>query len=98
MHCIPQIQEGTGGAAQQHFNVGKYNKFKLMLPPVELQNEFVGFIKQVDKSKFAVQKSLDEAQLLFDSLMQELSHLINNVYDFFFHIGILSLIPTSLPP
>ena len=66
-----QIQEGTGGAAQQHFNVGKYNKLKLMLPPVELQNEFVGFIKQVDKSKFAVQKSLDEAQLLFDSLMQE---------------------------
>uniref|UniRef100_UPI003FED7B85 restriction endonuclease subunit S n=1 Tax=Coprococcus sp. TaxID=2049024 RepID=UPI003FED7B85 len=47
-----QIQEGTGGAAQQHFNVGKYNKLKLMLPPVELQNEFVGFIKQVDKSKF----------------------------------------------
>ena len=70
-HGKKQIQEGTGGAAQQHFNVGKYNKLKLMLPPVELQNEFVGFIKQVDKSKFAVQKSLDEAQLLFDSLMQE---------------------------
>jgi type I restriction enzyme S subunit len=51
-HGKKQIQEGTGGAAQQHFNVGKYNKLKLMLPPVELQNEFVGFIKQVDKSKF----------------------------------------------
>ena len=40
-------------------------------PPLEMQNEFTEFVKQVDKSKSAVQKSLDEAQLLFDSLMQE---------------------------
>ena len=66
-----QIEEGTGGAAQQHFNVGKYNKLRLMMPPLELQNEFVNFIAQVDKSKVAVQKSLDETQELFDSLMQD---------------------------
>ena len=41
------------------------------LPPLELQKEFVQFFKQVDKSKVAVQKALDEAQLLFDSLMQD---------------------------
>lgn len=46
-----QIEEGTGGAAQQHFNVGKYNKLKLALPPIELQNEFAAFINQTDKSK-----------------------------------------------
>ena len=51
-HGKKQIQEGTGGAAQQHFNVGKYNQLKLMLPPMEKQNEFVDFVKQVDKSKF----------------------------------------------
>ena len=51
-HGKKQIEEGTGGAAQQHFNVGKYNKLQLMLPPKELQDEFVDFIKQVDKSKF----------------------------------------------
>ena len=51
-HGKKQIEIGTGGAAQQHFNVGKYNKLKLMKPPLELQNEFVDFIKQVDKSKF----------------------------------------------
>jgi len=50
-HGKRQIEEGTGGAAQQHFNVGKYNKLQLMLPPLELQREFVNFIKQVDKSK-----------------------------------------------
>ena len=70
-HGKRQIEEGTGGAAQQHFNVGKYNKLQLMLPPMDLQKEFVGIIAQVDKSKVVVQKALDEAQLLFDSLMQQ---------------------------
>ena len=70
-HGKKQINEGTGGAAQQHFNVGKYNKLHLMLPPLEIQNEFVSFVHQVDKSKIAVQKSLDETQQLFDSLMQQ---------------------------
>ena len=70
-HGKKQIDEGTGGAAQQHFNVGKYNKLRLMLPPIEKQNEFYSFLKNVDKSKVAVQKALDEAQLLFDSLMQQ---------------------------
>ena len=70
-HGKRQIDEGTGGAAQQHFNVGKYNKLRLTLPPLRLQNEFVDFIAQIDKSKVAVQKSLDETQLLFNSLMQK---------------------------
>ena len=70
-HGKRQIEEGTGGAAQQHFNVGKYNKLRLMLPPLELQNKFVEFINQVDKSKVAIQNSLKETQLLLDSLMQK---------------------------
>ena len=41
------------------------------VPPRELQNEFAVFVTQVDKSKVAVQKALDEAQQLFDSLMQK---------------------------
>ena len=49
-----QIEEGTGGAAQQHFNIGKCNKLQLMLPPMELQNEFAIFVHQVDKLKFEV--------------------------------------------
>lgn len=34
-------------------------------------NEYVAFVEQVDKSKVAVQRALDETQLLFDSLMQK---------------------------
>ena len=70
-HGKRQIEAGTGGAAQQHFNVGKYKDMNLIYPPKEEQDEFVSFVEQVDKSKSIVQKSLDEAQLLFDSLMQK---------------------------
>jgi len=41
------------------------------IPPLDLQEQFAAFVAQTDKSKVAVQKALDEAQLLFDSLMQE---------------------------
>lgn len=43
----------------------------LLLPPMDIQMQFIEFCKQTDKSKVAVQKALDEAQLLFDSLMQK---------------------------
>ena len=41
------------------------------VPPMELQEQFAAFVAQTDKSKAAIQKSLDETQLLFESLMQE---------------------------
>ena len=41
------------------------------VPPMELQEQFATFVSQVDKSKAAGQKSLEEMQLLFDSLMQQ---------------------------
>ena len=57
-------------------NLPKVNKnqvegFKLPLPPIELQDQFADFVKQVDKSKVVVQKALNETKLLFDSLMQK---------------------------
>ncbi|WP_270406702.1 restriction endonuclease subunit S [Catenibacterium mitsuokai] len=70
-HGKSQIIEGTGGAAQQHFNVGKYNKLKLMLPPLEYQKQYVKFLEEIDKSRSRIQKSLEASQELFDSLMQE---------------------------
>ena len=44
---------------------------QLIVPPLDLQKQFMEFVNQVDKSKVAVQKSLDETQLLFNSLMQK---------------------------
>lgn len=59
------------GANIQNLNQQILGTLVIPVPPIELQKQFADFVKQVDKSKFAVQKSLDEAQLLFDSLMQE---------------------------
>ena len=42
------------GAAQQHFNVSSYEKVILALPPLKLQEDFVQFVQQVDKSKVAI--------------------------------------------
>jgi len=64
--------ESTGTSGSM-FNVSmeKFRAIQIPLPPVALQEQFEAFIKQIDKSKFAIQKSLDETQLLFDSLMQK---------------------------
>ena len=44
---------------------------QIPIPPIELQNNFAAFVQQIDKSKFAVQKSLEKAETLYKSLMQE---------------------------
>ena len=64
------IRNNMGGAAITRLTIAKLNAVKVIVPPLDLQNRFAAFVEQVDKSKVAVQKSLDEAQLLFDSLMQ----------------------------
>ena len=49
----------------------KLEEKEFIVPPMELQGQFADFVEQTDKSKVVVQKALDEAQTLFDSLMQE---------------------------
>ena len=46
-------------------------KYLFLIPPIEEQNQFSAFVAQIDKLKATIQKSIDEAQTLFDSLMQE---------------------------
>lgn len=70
-HGKKQIEEGTGGAAQQHFNVGKCNNLKVLLPPLEAQNQFAAFVERVDQQKQRVQKSLEKLELMKKALMQE---------------------------
>ena len=66
-----QIELVSSGAIMAGINVTKLKQILIYLPPMNLQSEFVEFVAQVDKSKVAVQKSLDETQLLFNSLMQK---------------------------
>ena len=64
------------GCAKQTTGIASINMRQLkalpvLIPPLGLQNQFAAFVTQTDKSKAAIQKALDEAQLLFDSLMQK---------------------------
>lgn len=65
------VKLNQSGAAQPGINAKKYGSLQIPVAPIHEQNQFAAFVTQVDKSKVAVQKALDEAQLLFDSLMQE---------------------------
>lgn len=65
------IRSNMGGAAITRLTIAKLNVIRIIVPPLELQNQFADFARAIDKSKVAVQKARDEAQLLFDSLMQE---------------------------
>ena len=59
------------GDSQTNLRKGDLLACPMILPPLKMQDEFADFVKQVDKSKAVVQKSLDETQVLFDSLMQK---------------------------
>ena len=54
-----------------HLFLNKVEQLPVIVPPIELQKQFDTFISHVDRSKVVVQKALDEAKLLFDSLMQK---------------------------
>ena len=66
-----QINSSKTASSQANLFQGKIAKLKGFAPPLELQEQFAVFVAQIDKSKAAIQKSLDETQLLFDSLMQK---------------------------
>lgn len=70
-HGMNQIRENTGGAAQQHFNVGGYKNITIILPPLFLQEQFAAFVQQVEKAKSSVNLSLEKLETLKKSLMQE---------------------------
>ena len=63
--------KGISGSASPHINVGDIKAFKMIQPPIEQQRAFSAIVIQIEKTKAAVQKALDETQRLFDSLMQK---------------------------
>lgn len=68
---MKQVYDNVAGASQINLNTGWLKNFRIIVPPLDLQKQFAAFVEQVDKSKVIVQKALDEAQLLFNSLMQQ---------------------------
>ena len=65
------IQEHTRGATLQQINLSDLRIQEIMLPPMDLQRQLAAFVEQTDKSKLAVQKALEELEILKKSLMQQ---------------------------
>jgi type I restriction enzyme S subunit len=65
------IEDMAVGQTMPNLNVPIVSNFMIICPPIEVQEQYYTFVEQTDKSKLAVQKALNKAQLLFDSLMQE---------------------------
>jgi len=66
-----QFDSSIKGIGVPNLHLGEIKKTQMFLPPIELQNQFADFVRAIDKSKVAIKKSLDETQILFDSLMQK---------------------------
>ena len=61
----------THGIGMMHLTKSGMEETEFIVPPIDLQNQFTAFVEQTNKSKLAIQQSLDKLELLKKSLMQE---------------------------
>ena len=66
-----QFAAKNQSAVKAGLNFNSINTLRLLVPPRKVQEDFLNFVARTDKSKVAVQKALEETQLLFDSLMRQ---------------------------
>ncbi len=66
-----EIQQYVRGAVTKTITKESTRAIKIIVPPIELQNQFATFVEQTDKSKLEVQKSLEKLELLKKALMQK---------------------------
>lgn len=65
------LKRFKSGAGVPTLNRNEFHGKEIMDVPIELQNDFADFVKLIDKSKFIVQKQIDDLQELLDSKMDE---------------------------
>lgn len=59
------------GSTFAEFKIFLLKDIDILIPPIELQNQFAAFVEQTDKSKLEIQKSLEKLELLKKALMQK---------------------------
>ena len=67
----PSMYMVKSASAQPNLLLSKMNATVIYLPPLELQKQFAAFVTQTDKSKLAIQKSLEKLEILKKALMQK---------------------------
>ena len=68
---IKQLNKESKGVAQKGIYLNDLKKIFIPVPPITLQNQFSEIVKQIDKQKFEIEKSLKETQELYESLIEE---------------------------
>ena len=66
-----QADQRIKGIGVPDLHLNQIREFDILLPPVALQNRFVAFVEQLDKSKFTIRKSLEQLETLYRALLQE---------------------------
>ncbi len=61
----------TGSAGQRRVPASFLENYRVAVPPIELQEKFAAFVEQTDKSKLAIQKGLEQLEMLKKALMQK---------------------------
>ena len=65
------LQQQSLGGLTKYLTIKILGELEFIVPPIDKQNEFTAFVEQVDKSKLAIQKSLEKLEILKKSLMQQ---------------------------
>ena len=68
---LRKVLGGISGSASPHINVGDIKAFAIILPPIALQEQFVTFVEQTDKSKYRQEKCIEFFRLLEKNIRQE---------------------------
>ncbi|MBE5041017.1 restriction endonuclease subunit S [Ructibacterium gallinarum] len=72
LNCMTEYFRSIApSGTQPNLNTAIMKSYKQIVPPIELQNQFADFVKQIEKTKTQVQKSLEQAETLKKALMQK---------------------------
>ena len=65
------ILSGVRAVTADNIEFNSLKERMIIVPPIDLQEQFATFVEQTDKSKFEIQQSLEELEILKKSLMQQ---------------------------
>ena len=68
---IMDLREYVTGTTRLKLTQGKMKEIPMLLPPIELQEQFAAFVKQSDKSKFELEQSLAELTATYKRIISE---------------------------
>ena len=68
---VNQLEKLTTGTTRASVTITQQENLELIIPPVDMQKEFVGFVKQSDKSKFELKQAIEGVNLLIKSMIQQ---------------------------